>query len=225
MGLPLRILSGPGLDFAESAHRSQWRASQAVGARKFGGELADGVTPEAEAWRERAEQLQAALDSRVVIEQAKGMLRERIGLPIDTAFQLMRSGARGSGQKLHRLAAEVVASFATPEAIVRELARHPEVMTMARETRIVQTEEFYRQINDTIAKNGKRDGKAYMCECANPYCNATMDVSTEDIEVLHSVPGYYIILPGHEIPDVEHVVSTTEKYAIVGKDGASPRAH
>jgi hypothetical protein len=187
--------------------------------------MADGVTPQAEGWRERAEQLQAALDSRVVIEQAKGMLRERIGLPIETAFQLLRSGARGNGQKLHALAAEVVASFATPEPIVRELGRHPEFMTMPREIRILETEEFYRQINDVIAKNGRRDDKAYMCECANVYCNVSMDVSTEDIEVLHSVPGYYIILPGHEIPDVEHVVSTTEKYAIVVKDGASRRVH
>ena len=70
--------------------------------------VGDGVTPEAQAWRERAEQLQAALDSRVVLEQAKGMLRERIGLPIESAFQLLRSGARGSGQKIHGLAAEVV---------------------------------------------------------------------------------------------------------------------
>jgi hypothetical protein len=98
-------------------------------------------------------------------------------------------------------------------------------MTMPRETRIVETEEFYRQINDVIAKNGRREGKAYMCECANVYCNVTMDLSTEDIEVLHSVPGYYIILPGHEIPDVEHVVSSTEKYAIVANDGASRRVH
>ena len=186
--------------------------------------VGDGVTPEAQAWRERAEQLQAALDSRVVLEQAKGMLRERIGLPIESAFQLLRSGARGSGQKIHVLAAEVVASFPTPEPIVRELGRHPEFMTMPRETRIVQTEEFYRQINDVIAKNGRRDGKSYMCECANPYCNVTMDVTTEDITVLHSMPGYYVILPGHEIPDVEHVVHATAAYTIVANDGVA-RSH
>jgi len=186
--------------------------------------MTDGVTTSGEGWRERAEQLQAALDSRVVIEQAKGMLRERIGLPIESAFQLLRSGARGSGQKLHGLATEVVASFATPEAIVRELGHHPEFMTMPRETRIVQTEEFYRQINDTIARNGKRTDKRYMCECANVYCNVTMDVTTEDITVLHSMPGYYVILPGHEIPDVEQVVHATAAYTIVVNDGVA-RSH
>ncbi len=183
--------------------------------------LEDGLGHSAEAWRQRAEQLQIALDSRVAIEQAKGMLRERIGLPIESAFHLLRTSARGNGLKLHALANEVVASFATPEPILGELAGHPELMTMPREQRIIQTEEFYRQINDLIARNGTRDDKAYMCECANPYCNETMDVSTEDIEVLHSKSGYYVTLPGHEIPDVEHVVQATANYSIVAKNGAA----
>ena len=103
--------------------------------------MADAFTLDAEAWRERAEQLQTALDSRVVIERAKGMLRERFGLPIESAFELLRTAARGNGQKLHALAAEVVVSFATPEPIVRVLGHHPEFLTMPREVRIKQTED------------------------------------------------------------------------------------
>lgn len=44
-----------------------------------------------------AKQLQHALSSRVVIEQAKGMLAERAGLTPSDAFIAMRSYARGTG--------------------------------------------------------------------------------------------------------------------------------
>jgi hypothetical protein len=47
-----------------------------------------------------AEQLQQALNSRVLIEQAKGMLAERAGLSPAAAFTVMRSYARGTGQRL-----------------------------------------------------------------------------------------------------------------------------
>jgi transcriptional regulator with GAF, ATPase, and Fis domain len=53
------------------------------------------------------EQLQSALDSRVLIEQAKGMLAERAGLSPAQAFTAMRSYARGTGQRL-RVVAEGV---------------------------------------------------------------------------------------------------------------------
>ena len=176
------------------------------------------ASQDAEYWRERAEQLQGALESRIVIEQAKGMLRERLGLPIDSAFELLRTAARNSGQKLHVLAIEVVASFSMPEPIVDVLGQHPEVfMAMPREQRILQTEEFFRRVNETIARHAPRNDGAYVCECANPLCNKMIDLSSEDIQVLHSQPGFYVILAGHLIPDFEHVVYETPNYMIVTK--------
>ncbi len=55
-------------------------------------------------------QLQGALDSRQVIEQAKGVLMERHGLSPRDAYDQLRSRARSQRRKLGVLSAEVVAS-------------------------------------------------------------------------------------------------------------------
>jgi GAF domain-containing protein len=54
------------------------------------------------------EQLQAALTSRVIIEQAKGVLAERGRIGLDEAFARMRSYARGRQLRLADVARDVV---------------------------------------------------------------------------------------------------------------------
>jgi transcriptional regulator with GAF, ATPase, and Fis domain len=55
-----------------------------------------------------AEQLQTALNTRVLIEQAKGVIAERRRLDMDQAFTLLRTTARNSNRLLTDLARAVV---------------------------------------------------------------------------------------------------------------------
>lgn len=55
-----------------------------------------------------AEQLQHALNSRVVIEQAKGVIAERNGVEMDQAFETLRRHARNGNLKLTEVAYGVV---------------------------------------------------------------------------------------------------------------------
>jgi GAF domain-containing protein len=65
-----------------------------------------------------AEQLQSALNSRVVIEQAKGKLAERFGLDMDQSFTMLRDYARNSNQRLTDVALNCITDaspdFPTP---------------------------------------------------------------------------------------------------------------
>jgi transcriptional regulator with GAF, ATPase, and Fis domain len=55
-----------------------------------------------------AGQLQTALNSRILIEQAKGVLAERLGIGIDQAFATIRCFARNHNQRLSDTARAVV---------------------------------------------------------------------------------------------------------------------
>jgi AmiR/NasT family two-component response regulator len=53
-------------------------------------------------------QLEHALNSRIVIEQAKGMIAERTGVSLEEAFKTLRGHARSHNFRLADLARDVV---------------------------------------------------------------------------------------------------------------------
>jgi hypothetical protein len=55
-----------------------------------------------------AAQLQAALTSRVQLEQAKGVLAERAGMEMEQAFKVMRDYARSHNRRLGEVAAQII---------------------------------------------------------------------------------------------------------------------
>jgi GAF domain-containing protein len=63
------------------------------------------------------EQLQSALNSRITIEQAKGVLARTHGVGVDAAFDLMRGYARSNNLRLSDVA----------RAVVTDPHRHPEL--------------------------------------------------------------------------------------------------
>ena len=68
------------------------------------------------------EQLQSALNSRVVIEQAKGKLAERLGLDMSEAFAVLRDHARSSNRRL----SEVARAFVDGTEVVADPLRRPD---------------------------------------------------------------------------------------------------
>lgn len=71
---------------------------------------------------ERRAQLEHALESRVSIEQAKGIVAERYGLDVDEAFELIRRTARTHRMKLYDLVGAIRPGQETPPELAALIA-------------------------------------------------------------------------------------------------------
>ena len=71
----------------------------------------------------RVAQLQTALETRILVEQSKGILAERFKLSVDDSFLLLRYAARSSRTNIHELAHEIVVKGTTPRSITVAMAR------------------------------------------------------------------------------------------------------
>lgn len=69
--------------------------------------------------RTLGDQLNHALSSRVVIEQAKGVLAERTGLSMEASFETMRMHARDRNLRLADVARNVIDKTLDPAALIR----------------------------------------------------------------------------------------------------------
>ena len=72
-----------------------------------------------------AEQLQYALDSRVTIEQAKGVIAEYAGLDMDSAFSALRLYSRNHNARLVDVALAVAGRTLPASAVTAETKRRP----------------------------------------------------------------------------------------------------
>ena len=101
-------------------------------------------------------------------------------------------------------------------------------MLDARARRIAQNESRFREINERLQGGLKQlpdDGAPvpFVCECGNVTCSAAITVTLEEYERARQDPLLFLLLPGHEIPDVEHVLVRSDAYVVVRKDpGAAP---
>jgi transcriptional regulator with GAF, ATPase, and Fis domain len=71
------------------------------------------------------EQLQTALNSRIVIEQAKGVLAERLGSTVEDAFRVLRRYARDHNRKLTEVAADITGGRLDPPPPAAAAERPP----------------------------------------------------------------------------------------------------
>jgi hypothetical protein len=114
--VPVELSGGPiGTLDVYAANPRGWDHSEVSALQTYAGVVSTLFAAAAKAeLKGRADQLQTALDSRGLIERAKGALMERERLDDQEAFTHLRRAARSSGRKLSEVAREVAAGQPLP---------------------------------------------------------------------------------------------------------------
>ena len=93
---------------------------------------------------------------------------------------------------------------------------------MSREERLARNEALFREVNERIeeVKSGEGEPIEFLCECGSDSCIEVIKLSTDEYEALRSDPATFAVIRGHEIEDIEVVVSESDHFIVVRKQGS-----
>jgi hypothetical protein len=96
-----------------------------------------------------------------------------------------------------------------------------------RSRRIGENEALYRAINERIDDLNETFGlltesMAVICECGDLECAEQIEVPIPEYERARADPTQFVVRPGHEIPDVEHVLERHDGWYLIRKDPGGP---
>ena len=90
-----------------------------------------------------------------------------------------------------------------------------------RARRIGLNEAMFREINERLEALAEKQGQIgvldLVCECGHRDCADRIILTPEEYRELRSDPLRFVVLPGHEIPEVEDVVERTRGWLTVRK--------
>ena len=82
---------------------------------------------------------------------------------------------------------------------------------------------MFRSINERIEAGAwpapPSELVAFRCECAALGCNLLLEATLADYEAIRADPRLFLVVPGHELPEIETVVAREPGYIVVRKVG------
>lgn len=89
------------------------------------------------------------------------------------------------------------------------------------ERRLARNEILFRETNEAIER-GQWPGSPlkqvrFRCECSHLDCGEAVEITLAEYEQVRSFPRRFLIVIGHEMPEIETVVSRAPGYLIVEK--------
>jgi hypothetical protein len=96
-------------------------------------------------------------------------------------------------------------------------------MTDERAARLARNEARFREINERVERDlepivdTQDELLPFVCECGRPTCTDAISLSIAEYESVRRDSTLFVVVPGHEIRDVEDVIQRADRYAIVRK--------
>jgi hypothetical protein len=90
-----------------------------------------------------------------------------------------------------------------------------------REKRLAANEAFFRELNEKLEHqtDGSDDTLIVVCECSDEDCAQRLELTRREYEAARSEPVLFVVFHGHVDPEIEEVISRTERYELVRKIG------
>ena len=87
-----------------------------------------------------------------------------------------------------------------------------------------RNEALFREVNEQIEDVSKtvppdEQLMEFLCECDNRDCVEKINATRTEYEAVRAIATHFIVSPGHEDPDVEHIVLQNERFLVVQKEG------
>jgi hypothetical protein len=88
----------------------------------------------------------------------------------------------------------------------------------SREEAVGKNEAVFREVNERIRELTMLDDDAeFLCECGDPTCVQPITLRLDEYEAVRDEATHFLIVPGHDLPDLESVVRENDRYAVVRK--------
>jgi hypothetical protein len=101
--------------------------------------------------------------------------------------------------------------------------------------RRAENQALFRDINERVSRmrdhagdSGQAAGEGgrapielleFLCECARHDCLEKLQMSLAEYERVRSTPTDFVVAPGHQVADIERVVSANDRFTVVRKEG------
>jgi hypothetical protein len=90
-----------------------------------------------------------------------------------------------------------------------------------REERVSRNEVLFREVNERIEEIQTGEGVAgrfdFVCECGDKNCVEVVNLTLAEYEGIRSEPTHFVVLPGHEVVELERTVQTGDHFSVVRK--------